>query len=138
MANELTFDSGFSISLPFTLQNPAAAATTAMVGASAAAVSGYVVPTGYKFHPMLIMASSNADLTAGTAIFKVSDNGTVIAGGPEATLSDPTQRAAAVQRPGAAPIIAGHVVGVSIVTDAGYLPVTADHDAILCGVLLPA
>lgn len=138
MANELTFDSGFPISLSFTLQNPAAATTTVMVGTSAAAVSGFVVPTGYKFHPMLLMGSSNADLTAGSAIFKVSDNGTIIANGPETTLSDLVQRAAAVQRPGVAPIVAGHVIGVSVVTDAGYLPVTADLDAVLCGVLLPA
>jgi hypothetical protein len=48
------------------------------------------------------------------------------------------QRAAAAARVGASPIAAGHEVGVSITTDASYAPTTADHDAVLVGLLLPA
>ena len=128
MANELAFhgNEGFPISLIFALANPAAAATTAMLLAQAN--TGFVVPTGYKFCPMVLNGNSNADLTAGTAI----------ASGPEPALADTVQRATALARAQASPIAAGHIVGVSVVTDAGYLPVTADLDAILAGLLLPA
>ena len=105
--NELTYDQGLPVSLIFALANPGAAATTAMTLAQAN--TGFVVPTGYAFHPLCLNVNSNADLTAGTLTGKVSDNGTVIAGGPEPALSDPTQRASAVKRVGAAPIAAARI-----------------------------
>jgi hypothetical protein len=100
--------------------------------------AGFVVPTGYSFHPLCLSASSNADLTAGTATFKVTDNGTELVGSVDVELSDTVQKAADVIRVGVEPIAAGHVVGVSVTCTAAYLPVTADVDAILVGVLLPA
>lgn len=136
MANELTRDDGMSVTLQYAVANPAASATTALTFAQGGL--GFVVPTGYAFHPVCISGESNADLTAGTATFKVTDNTTAIANGPTAVLSDTVQKAAGVQRIGANPIAAGHVVGLSVVTDSGYLPVTADLDAVLIGVLLPA
>lgn len=137
MANELQFhgNEGYPISFTLSLANPAAAASTAMTQPQGN--TGFVVPAGYAFHPMVLSLASNADLTAGTATAKVTDNGTVISGGPEPALSDTVQQAAAVARPQVAPIAAGHTVGIKLVTDAGYLPVTADHDAVLSGLLLP-
>lgn len=137
MANELSRDDGIPVTLILALANPGAGATTNLTAAQAN-LSGFVVPTGYKFHPVLLSGGSNADLTAGTATFKVTDNDTEIANGPMPALSDTVQRASAVARVGASPIAAGHEVGVSVTTDAGYLPVTADLDAVLVGLLLPA
>lgn len=138
MANELAFNGneGFPISFQVAIANPGANATTAATGAQGG--PGLVVPTGYAFHPMLISVASNADLTAGTLTAKVTDNGTVLANGPTAALSDPTQYAAGLQRAQVEPIAAGHRVGASVVTDSGYLPTTADIDITVAGVLLPA
>lgn len=137
MANELDIEKGIAVTIQLAVANPAAAATTNLTAAQAN-LSGFVVPTGYKFHPLLLSGGSNADLTAGTATFKVTDNDTELAQGPTAALSDTVQRASGVQRAHVEPIVAGHEVGVSVTTDAGYLPVTADLDAVLVGVLLPA
>jgi hypothetical protein len=137
MANELSRDDGLSITLQFNLANPGAAATTNMVPGQNN-LSGFVVPTGYVFHPVLLSGGSNADLTAGTATYKATDNDTELTNGPAPALADTVQRASAVARVGASPIAAGHEVGVSITTDASYAPTTADHDAVLVGLLLPA
>jgi hypothetical protein len=138
MANELAFhgNDGYPLAFMVAIANPGASATTAATAAQGG--PGLVVPTGYAFHPLLISAASNADLTAGTLTAKVTDNGTVLANGPTAVLSDLVQYAAGVQRAQAEPIAAGRRVGASVVTDAGYLPVTADIDILVSGVLLPA
>lgn len=137
MANELSRDDGIAVTIALSLANPGANATTNLT-APQANLSGFVVPAGYKFHAVLLSGGSNADLTAGTATFKVTDNDTEIVGGPEPQLADTVQRASAVARVGASPIAAGHEVGISITTSSGYLPVTADLDAVLVGLLLPA
>lgn len=137
MANELSYDQGIDVTLILAVANPGAGATVNLTAAQAN-LSGFVVPTGYKFHPILLSGGSNADLTAGTATFKVTDDDTEIAGGPEPQLSDTVQRASAVARVGASPIAAGHQVGVSITTSGAYAPTTADLDAVLVGKLLPA
>lgn len=137
MANELDIEKGLPVTLQFALANPGAGATTNLTAAQAN-LSGFVVPTGYKFHPLLLSGGSNADLTAGTATFKVTDNDTELSNGPTAALSDTVQRASGVQRAHVEPITAGHEVGVSITTDGSYAPTTADLDAVLVGVLLPA
>jgi hypothetical protein len=136
VANELDRDDGIDVTLTFAIANPGAAATTDLTLAQGNA--GFVVPAGYQFHPICISGASNADLTAGTATFKVTRDGTELTNGPTAALSDTVQKKAGVQRVDADPIAAGVVVGVSVTTDAGYLPVTADLDAILVGKLLPA
>jgi len=137
MANELEFPHGLPITLTLALANPAAnTANQDLLLAQGGA--GFVVPTGYEFHPVLLSVSSNADLTAGTATFKVVDNGTELTNSVDVELSDTVQKAADLIRAGVQPIAAGHVVGVSVTTDAAYLPVTADVDAILVGYLLPA
>lgn len=136
MANELTYPDGLPVSLAFTKANIEPNATTALTLANGGA--GLKVPTGYKFHPLMLHGESNADLSAGTAIFKVTANTTASINGPTATLSDTIQVAVGVQRPGAEPITAGKIVGVSIVADANFAPNTADVDAVLVGVLLPA
>lgn len=138
MAGELAFNGneGFPISFQVAITNPAASATTAATAAQGG--PGFVVPAGYKFHPMLISIASNADLSAGTLTAKVTDNGTVLANGPTAVLSDPTQYASGLQRAQVEPIAAGRRVGASVVADASYAPVTADIDILVSGVLLPA
>lgn len=137
MPNELHYNDGISVTIMLSLANPGAAATTNLI-APQANLSGFVVPTGYKFHPLCLSAGSNADLTAGSATFKVTSSDTEISNGPEPVLSDTVQRTSAVARVGASPIVAGQQVGISVTTDAGYLPVTADVDAVLVGILLPA
>jgi hypothetical protein len=137
MANELNYEKGFPVTIALSLANPGAGATTNLL-APQANLSGFVVPTGYKFHPMLLSGKSNADLTAGTATFKVTDDDTEIVGGPEPQLADTVQMASAVARAQVAPIAAGHLVGISVTTHADYAPTTADLDAVLVGVLLPA
>ena len=137
MANELDYEKGFPVTIILAVANPAATATTNLTAAQGN-LSGFVVPAGYKFHPMLLSGGSNADLTAGTATFKVTDNDTEIVGGPEPVLSDTVQRASAVARAQVAPIAAGHEVGISVTTNGAYAPVTADLDALLAGMLLPA
>jgi hypothetical protein len=138
MAGELSFlgSAGFPVSFQVAIANPAANATTPATAAQGG--PGLVVPAGYEFHPLLIAVASNADLTAGTLTAKVTDNGTALANGPAAALSDTVQYAAGVQRAQVEPIAAGHRVGAQVVTDAGYLPVTADIDITISGVLLPA
>jgi hypothetical protein len=138
MANELVYDYGVDVSLPFTLANVPTNATTALTLVTAQGADGFKVPTGYKFHPLCIHGESNADLTAGSGTFKVTDNTTVIANGPEPVLNDTVQVAVAVAGVGDAPIAAGKIVGLSFVADASFAPPTADVDAILVGKLLPA
>ena len=61
MANELTYDQGVDVTLIFALANPGAGATTAMTMAQGG--TGFVVPTGYKFHPTCLNVNSNANDT---------------------------------------------------------------------------
>lgn len=137
MANELSLiPEGFPVSLNFALEN--APANTANVLTLKGTNTGFVVPAGYKFQPIAILAMSNADLTAGTATFAVTDNGTVLKNGPTAKLEDTVQKKDGENPIGTEPIAAGHLVGVKATTDAGYLPITADLDAVLLGVLTPA
>lgn len=138
MANELDYGFGLDVSFQLQLANPSANASTAMVLSAAGGNPGFVVPTGYKFHPVCLSLASNADLSAGTILAKVTDNTTAILNGPQPVLSDEVQKATGIARVGIAPIAAGHVVGVTLTADANYLPVTADYDAILIGKLLPA
>lgn len=138
MANELDYDYGVDVTLPFTLANVPTNATTALTLVTGQGADGFKVPTGYKFHPLALHGESNADLTAGSATFKVTDNTAVVGSGPEPVLNDTIQVAVAVARVGAAPIAAGKIVGISVVADATFAPTTADIDAILIGKLLPA
>lgn len=137
MGNEIDTKFGVSMSLQFSIPNAGAGATTDLAFGQGG--TGFVVPVGLKFIPVVLCGTSNADLTAGTATFKVIDNGTELTNGPEAGLADTVQSASGVKSPGVgAGIVAGHVVGVSVTTNAGYLPTTADLDAVLIGYLVPA
>lgn len=137
MANELSFMEGMPVTIALSLANPGASATTNLL-APQGNLSGFIVPTGYKFHALYLSGVSNADLTAGTATFKVTDNDTELVNGPAPALSDTVQQAAAVTRIGTEPIAAGHKVGISVTTDGSYAPTTADLDAVLIGILTPA
>jgi hypothetical protein len=140
MAGELgALRDGLPLSMTFSLANPGAGATGVLLSAQAGV--GFTVPAGYVFHAMGLFASSNAALTAGTATFNVTDNTVAVSNGPTALLSSvagSTLNNVGLQRLGAAPIVAGHVVGVNIVTTAAYLPVTADVDVVLVGTLIAA
>jgi hypothetical protein len=135
MPNELDYDKGISFALQFAAANSAANTTTALTFVQGG--DGFIVPAGYKFHPLCLSVTSNADLTAGTATARVRSDGTAIVNGPEVVLADTVQRASAVARVGAAPIGAGKRVDVAVTTTADYAPTTADIDAVLVGVLLP-
>jgi hypothetical protein len=122
--------------MTLSLANPGAAGTGVLLSAQGNA--GFVVPPGYSFHPTVLMASSNAVLTAGQAVFNVTDNTVAVVGGPVVILisTGPTTRDAQVSRIGVAPILAGHLVGVNVVTNGAYAPATADFDVTLGGVLI--
>jgi hypothetical protein len=81
-------------------------------------------------------------LDAGATVAgKVIDNGTELTSGPVASISQAASDTGAVgvARAGAQPIAAGHVVGVSLTTNASYSTTsTIDWDATLVGLLLPA
>jgi hypothetical protein len=136
MANDLNFSDGFPITLTFGSENVAENTTTGMTLANGGA--GLVVPTGYAFHAMLVSASSNAAVQADTATVKVRANTTVLSNGPVAALTNTVQSTAGTMRPGVEPITAGKTVNLAIVTGANFAPNTADIDAVLIGVLLPA
>ena len=130
---------GLTITLHFNKANVLENASTAMVISGGQAADDWTVPTGYVFKPLLLEGESNADLTAGTLTFKVTSNGTAISGGPEPALSDTVQRAQAVARATqCAGVAAGNLVGIKAVADVNYAPNTADLDALLIGLLLPA
>ncbi len=137
MANELDAKPGaLPVTLAFAKANIEPNTTTDLTLAQGGA--GFKVPTGYKFHAIALHGESNADLTADIATFKVIADGTELANGPTAALSDTVQAAVGVQRMGADPIAAAAVVAVSVTTGANFAPNTADVDAVLVGVLTPA
>jgi hypothetical protein len=141
MANELSRDDGISVTLHFIKANlGTGAATTDMTLAQAG--TGYAVPTGYKFHPVLLALTFTGTLDAdATVIAKVIDNGTELVHGPVAQVdqADADTHNTGVARVGGQPIAAGRVVGVSLTTDADYdTTSTIDWDAMLTGLLLPA
>lgn len=140
MANELeSMPYGFSISLPFNAANPGAGATADATAIAAGGGAGFVVPTGYVFHPLYIAVGSNADLTGGTLDAYVTDNGTAVVNGPTAQLADTVQYAAGVKRLHAsAKVAAGHYIGAEVTTSGAYAPNTCDIDILVSGVLLPA
>jgi hypothetical protein len=141
MANELDYDDGLAITLQFISANLATGAgivdmTLAQGG------TGFVVPTGYKFHALYLMVTKTGTLDADAAVVAtVIDNGTELVNGPTATVTHTPDvaRAAGIARVGAQPISADHVVGVSLTKDADYDTTdTIDWDAVLTGILLPA
>ena len=142
MANELSRDDGNSVTLHFMKANLAAAGAATIDMTLAQAGTGYAVPAGYKFHPVLLAVTFVGTLDAGaTVIAKVIDDGTELVHGPVAQIdqADSDTHNTGVARVGAQPIIAGHVVGVSLTVDADYdTTATIDWDAMLVGLLLPA
>jgi hypothetical protein len=136
MSNELIYDHGIDVTLILSAANVQDDSSTAAILAQTG--TGFIVPTGYEAHPVYLGARSNADLTAGTATWQVTDNGTVLANGPSVVLADTVQEGTGVARVGAAPIAAGRTVGAKVLTSATYAPETADHDVILILKILPA
>lgn len=139
MANELVYESGLPITLQFISANLATGAGTVDM-TLAQAGTGFLVPTGYSFHPMLLSVVATGALdTDASVVARVIDNGTELATGPTATVTQGVNtHATGVNRVGTQPIAAGHVVGVSLTKNADYDTTgTIDWDAILVGVLLP-
>lgn len=136
MAGNLSYEHGLPVTLHFTKANVAENATTNLTLASGSA--GPIVPTGYAFHAIYLYAASNADLTAGVAVFNVTANTTALSNGPTVTLADTVQAAYDTERVGAEPLTAAKIIGVNIVADANFAPNTADVDAVLVGVFLQA
>lgn len=141
MANELSRDDGIAVTLQFIKANlGTGAATTDMTFGQAG--TGFIVPAGYKFHAVCLSLTFTGTLDAGATVAgKVIDNGTELTSGPVASISQAASDTGAVgvARAGAQPIAAGHVVGVSLTTNASYSTTsTIDWDATLVGLLLPA
>lgn len=136
MAGDLTYPFGLPITLHYGKANVEPNATTALTLAQGGA--GFVVPTGYKFHPILLHAESNAAITTDSATLKVRANTTALTSGPSVVLDDSAQNANDTARVGENPIAAGKVVNVAVTTETNFAPNTADIDAILVGILLPA
>ncbi len=138
MANELdAHGPGFPITLGFILANATSGATTDLTFPQAN--TGWLVPTGYKFHALHVSAAMSAAIdTGGTATVKVIDDGTELVAGPAPILSNTNQRNQATKALGAQPIAAGSVLSLSVTTNGTYGPETLDLDAILVGVLTPA
>lgn len=126
------------ITLVFNIQNVGAGATP-VDGVLGVAKTGYVVPAGYSFVPVYLDALSNAARTAGTNVIQITDNGTEIKNGPDATL-DATNTTADRGLVTGTPvtIAAGHIVGVSATGDGSFAPTTADADVVVQGYLIPA
>jgi hypothetical protein len=142
MANELNIYQGLPLTLQFISANLATGAGTVDMTLSEQLGTGFLVPTGYTFHPLCLCVTFVGTLDAdATVIGKVIDNGTELTNGPVATINqaESDTHDTGVARLGADPIAAGHVVGVSLTKDADYdTTATIDWDAILTGVLLPA
>lgn len=124
-----------TVQFSFILSNVPASATTNMTTFNAA--SGYKVPAGFDFYPEFCFAASNAALTAGSLIFKCTDDTVAISGGPEVTLNSSTQNDTA-QQTLSAKVTENSIIGVHVVADASFLPTTADVDCMLVGFLIPS
>ncbi len=137
MAKELYYERGVQWSLHFTKLDLLVNVTNVMTRPGGGL--GYIVPTGMAFYPVFGDGSSNADLTAGTCIFKVTANNTAISNGPEPVLADLVQRAVAVKGFGQAQkITAGQVIAAHAICDASFAPNnSADADLFVFGYLVP-
>lgn len=137
MANELDYvENGYPLTVQFLGTNVALSSTVDLILDQSGV--GIVVPTGYKAHATYLSASASAALaTAATVTFKVTDDGTELAAGPEPQLTDSARSAAAVARVGAQPIAAGSVVAVSATTNSTGTSAT-DYDAVLSLIFTPA
>lgn len=132
---QLNYDDGLLVTVTFSLSNPSANATTALTLPQGN--TAVLVPDGMRAWPYFLIAHSNADLTAGTLTAKFTSGGSVVSNGPEPQLADTVQRKAAFVQPGDVGIDAGGLLGVSVVTDASYAPVTADVDVVAGFFLVP-
>lgn len=139
MANELDYDKGVNITLHFITANLATGAGTVDM-TLAQGGTGFLVPAGYKFHPLALFVTKTGTLDANAQVdAQVIDDGTEVGAKATLTHTPDVARATTLMRVGQAPIAAGHVVGVSLTKDADYSTTgTIDYDAILTGVLLPA
>lgn len=132
---DINYKFGKEIVLTFAKANITNNTTTALTFAQGGL--GFKVPPGYDFCPEILHGESNADLTGGTATFKVTDNTAAVSNGPEPALNDTVQVAVAEVNPLVVRITAGRIVGVSVVADNSFAPTTADVDAVLYGRLVP-
>lgn len=137
--NALDYNRGFNTTIELGLANIAASATnTAMTTAQGAL--GFLVPAGMYAVVLYLNVESNADLTAGTATFNITSDGTIIGNTPSVVLdfaAGTVRRNSSVGRVGTHKITAGKRIGVGVTTNAGYLPTTADHTAFVLIQLLP-
>jgi hypothetical protein len=114
---------------PYRQDNSAAAQTDVALslGATDAAAPTELV-AGRAGTIIGVVARSNADLTAGTATFRASKNGTGV-GGSGCVLSDTVQQK--ISESAAVEFAAGDLLGVLITTNGAFAPVTADVQAYL-------
>src|SRR5271157_4641932 len=124
MGQELILPDAAGVDFQFIKTNMGANATTVMTLPNTG--TGFVVPTGWKFHPTCIIVNGSTAVTAQTLTASVTDNGTVIANGPTAVLDAVTNTTSnsGVARADCAPIQAGHVVGAALTTPSSFTPTT--------------
>ena len=127
-----SFSPGFPVTLQLSKANPAADGDSVL---SLPQGNGFVVPAGYTFRPLYLVVKSNADLSAGTATFKLAVDGTAVIGYHTCILSHGVQSQQTAFYRKQTQIAAGGEITVIMTADAAYLPVTADIDAVLFGVL---
>lgn len=129
------FIPGFPVTLQLSKANPSAEGDSVLTLAQG---NGFVVPEGYTFRPLYLVVKSNVDLSAGAATFKLASDGTAITGYHTCILSHGVQFKQTAFYRKQTQIPAGSEITVIMTADAAYLPVTADMDAVLFGVLEPA
>lgn len=137
--NALDYNRGFNTTVEFGLANIAASATNTAMTSTQGAL-GFLVPTGMYAVVLYLNVESNADVSAGTATFNITVDGTIIGNTPSVELNAtaPVRRAGSVGRVGSHKITAGKRIGVGVTTNSAYLPTTADHTAYVLIQLLPA
>ena len=136
MAGDLTFPDGLPVTLQFVGSNIEPNTTTALTLVNGGA--GLVVPTGYKFHSMLVFAESNAAVSADTGTVVVRANTTTLGNGPTVALTNTAQSGSDTERVGAEGITARVIDCYSVkpidaqtvrraLGDTGAIVVVEDH-----------
>jgi hypothetical protein len=96
---------------------------------------GPQLAASYRFYPLVLSISSNAAISAGSATFRVTSDGTPLGRGPIVVLNDAAQAASNMVNDQADSIAPEAEIGLRIETSADYAPDTADFDATLVGVV---
>jgi hypothetical protein len=98
--------------------------------------AGLKVPTGYKFHALLLHAESDTTITGQSIVVTAAADGAAL-NGPTVTLTSATKVASGTQHAFVESVAAGSIISAVAVTPAGFTPTTAGLEVILSGLLIP-